>query len=100
MGQSAIQAAKNLSTKYGVPYSRIELTPMIGDNDTRDENFTLADVATVSNFVNSNGLAGVHYWSFDRDTPCSSKINYASSTCNIVNSKPLDFTNEFAKYFK
>jgi hypothetical protein len=29
MGQSAIQAAYNLHDKWGVPYSNIELAPMI-----------------------------------------------------------------------
>ncbi|WP_230463631.1 hypothetical protein [Burkholderia ubonensis] len=33
MGQSAIQAAMNLHDHWGVPYSQMELTPMIGGND-------------------------------------------------------------------
>ena len=47
MGQSAIQAAENLRSFHGVPYNQIELTPMIGGNDTIDETFTLQDVATL-----------------------------------------------------
>jgi hypothetical protein len=80
MGQSAIQAAVNLHNYYGVPYSQIELTPMIGGNDTTDETFTLADVSTMSSFVKQNGLAGVHFWSLDRDVDCPP--GSASSTCN------------------
>jgi chitodextrinase len=80
MGASAVQAAVNLHNYYGVPYSQIELTPMIGGNDTQDETFSLADVTTVANFAKANGLAGVHYWSLDRDTDCAP--GFASPTCN------------------
>ncbi|RAS23475.1 chitinase (glycosyl hydrolase family 18) [Paraburkholderia bryophila] len=94
MGQSAVQAAINLHGYYGVPYSQIELTPMIGGNDTQDEVFTTADVATVSAFATQNGLAGVHFWSFDRDNDCAP--GYASPTCNSYGQAgTLGFTNQF-----
>ena len=58
----------------------IELTPMIGGNDAQDEHFTVADATTVAHFAITQGLAGVHYWSYDRDTDCAP--GSASSTCN------------------
>lgn len=76
MGQSAINAANGLQRDYGVPFDHIELTPMIGLNDTHDqtgvftENFTKADVAKVVKFVKEYKLGGLHYWAFDRDTDC------------------------------
>ena len=82
MGQSAIQAAYNLHDRWGVPYGNIELTPMIGQNDQGGEHFTLSDVDTVSAFVIQMGLAGVHYWSYDRDVDCPA--GSASSTCNSM----------------
>ncbi len=82
MGQSAIQAAYNLHDKFGVPYSNIELTPMLGGNDASDEHFTLEDVDAVSQFAITNGLAGVHHWSYDRDTDCAT--GSASPTCNTM----------------
>ena len=94
MGQSAVQAATNLHSYYGVPYSQIELTPMIGGNDTQGETFTLADVATVTSFAQQNGLAGVHFWSFDRDDDCTQ--SYSSPTCNSYGQAgTLGFTNRF-----
>jgi len=94
MGQSAIQAVKNLQHTYGIPAAHIELTPMIGVNDASDEIFTIADVDTMTSYVVSNGLAGIHYWSLDRDTPCSSTT--ASSTCNSQPSTtPLEYTKRF-----
>lgn len=84
MGQSAIQAAYNLHDKWGVPYSNIELTPMIGGNDATSEQFTLANVDAMTAFAKAAGLAGVHYWSYDRDTDCAA--GSASPTCNTMGS--------------
>jgi chitinase len=94
MAQSAIQAVKNLEHTYGIPASKIAVTPMIGMNDNTAETFTIADVSTLSSYAVSSGLAGVHFWSLDRDTPCSD--TYASPTCDSVSSTtPLEYTNKF-----
>jgi len=82
MGQSAIQAAYNLHDHWGVPYSNIEITPMIGGNDVSSEHFTLTDADTVARFALSRGLAGIHYWSYDRDTDCPPGAS--SPTCNSL----------------
>jgi hypothetical protein len=82
MGQSAIQAAYNLHDRWGVPYANIELTPMIGGNDATTEHFTLSDADTVAAFAISDGLAAVHFWSYDRDVDCVSSS--ASPTCNSM----------------
>ena len=96
MAQSAIQAVENLEHSYGIPASKIAVTPMIGLNDTTSETFTAADVDTLTSYVKSNGLAGLHFWSLDRDTPCSSATGYASPTCNSVSgTTPLEYTNRF-----
>jgi hypothetical protein len=96
MAQSAIQAVENLEHTYGIPAGKIAVTPMIGLNDTTTETFTAADVDTLTSYVKSNGLAGLHYWSLDRDTPCSSATGYASPTCNSVSgTTPLEYTNRF-----
>ncbi len=97
MGASSIQAVRNLQHTYGIPASKIELTPMIGMNDIADEIFTLADVDTVTQFARTEGLAGVHYWSFDRDIRCSSPSAGPSYLCHSVYSiaTPLSYTNRF-----
>ena len=97
MGQSAIQAVANLQHSYGIPLTQIELTPMIGVNDTSSETFTLADVDTIVSYAVANHLAGLHYWSLDRDTPCpGGGGGTASSTCNSVpGSAALQYTNRF-----
>jgi hypothetical protein len=84
MGQSALQAAYNLHDHWGVPFANIELTPMIGQNDASSEQFTLQNADTVAHFAISQGLGGVHFWSYDRDT--DSAAGSASATGNSMGS--------------
>jgi hypothetical protein len=94
MAQSAIAAAENLHSFYGTPYANIELTPMIGGNDTQSEVFTIPDVATISAYAAQKGLAGIHFWSFDRDNDCAP--GSASATCNSYGQAGrLGFTTHF-----
>ncbi len=100
MGLSAIQAAQNAITQVKTvdptfSLSRMELTPMIGDNDVRDEIFSLADASTLLTFAQQNKLRALHIWSFDRDTKCSPTTSSASATCNNSNVGDFDFSNIF-----
>jgi hypothetical protein len=96
MGQSAIQAVQNLEHTYGIPASQIELTPMIGVNDSSSEIVSLTDVDTITGYALAQGLVGLHFWSLDRDTPCPSPSSTALATCNsVTGSTPLQYTNRF-----
>lgn len=100
MNLSAQQAAKNVSKTYGIPYNKIELTPMIGVNDTVSNLVSLSDATNIASWVKANSIAGLHYWSFDRDASC---INaYATTTCSSsvngipMQTSPLQYLNAFA----
>jgi hypothetical protein len=96
MAQSATQAVKNLEHTYGIGASKIAVTPMIGMNDATTETFTAADVDTLTAYATSNGLAGLHFWSLDRDTPCPTTTTYASPTCNSISgTTSLEYTKRF-----
>jgi hypothetical protein len=96
MAQSAIQAVQNLEHTYPIPASKIAVTPMIGLNNTTTETFTAADVDTLTAYAAGNGLAGLHIWSLDRDTPCATTTTYASPTCNSISgTTPLEYTDRF-----
>ncbi|GAX83965.1 hypothetical protein CEUSTIGMA_g11389.t1 [Chlamydomonas eustigma] len=96
MGQSAISAAEDLHSFWNVPYSSIELTPMIGGNDVASNVFTIADVSIVTTYAKSKGLGGIHFWSFDRDNDGCSAGSSASATCNSYGTAgALGFTNAF-----
>jgi chitinase len=88
MGASALQAARNVHAKYGVPFGQIELTPMIGVNDVVENVFTLEDAATVARGVRELGLAGLHYWSLDRDVPCAREGKGADAQCSTMPGVP------------
>jgi len=93
MGRSAVRAARNFNAAYGVPFGRIELTPMIGINDVTANVFTLDDAATLARFVRAERLAGVHFWSLDRDGSCVNDAAVVSSTCSGLRGlSPLAFT--------
>jgi chitinase len=80
MGRSAVQAAQNLNARHGVPFANIEVTPMIGGNDVQSNVFHPADVSTLASFASQSGIAGVHFWSYDRDVDCPP--GPASPVCN------------------
>jgi len=94
MGKSAIASATSLHNYWGVPYSQIEVTPMIGGNDATDETFSIADVTTLSNWAKTNKISGIHFWSLDRDKDCAP--GYASPICNSYGTAGnWGFTNAF-----
>ncbi|CEO97161.1 unnamed protein product (mitochondrion) [Plasmodiophora brassicae] len=98
MGLSAIQAARNLHDTNGIPYSQIEITPMIGGNDSPNQMFTLEDAKNLATFAKLNGLGGIHFWSFDRDNDCPP--GPASPLCNTYgNAGTLGFTKAFTAAF-
>ncbi|HEY1151545.1 MAG TPA: glycosyl hydrolase [Pseudoduganella sp.] len=93
MGASALQAARNVHEKYKVPYAQIELTAMIGMNDVVENVFSLDDARTVAAAVRKQGMAGLHFWSLDRDKPCPAPMTAADGNCNgLPGAGPAAFT--------
>jgi chitinase len=82
MGRSALQAAHNVHRKYGIALDQIELTAMLGMNDVVENVFTVADMELLAGAVPRLKLAGLHYWSLDRDTPCPAPLPGADATCS------------------
>jgi hypothetical protein len=97
MGRSAILAAANLQSRHGVPPERIEVTAMLGVNDVVLNVFTLEDAAGLAQGVREQGLAGLHWWSLDRDTPCAEPAPAAASDrCSGLPQAPLAFGRALA----
>jgi chitinase len=97
MAASALQAARNVSRKYGVPLSRIALTPMIGVNDVTENVFSLDDAKALAGLVRQHRLAGLHHWSLDRDRPCDAGVSEVSPTCHsLPGLEALAFTKALA----
>ncbi|MCD2517348.1 glycosyl hydrolase [Massilia sp. G4R7] len=82
MGRSAIQAVRNVHERYKVPLAQLAITAMIGENDRPDNQTTVEDVRVMAEAAERMGLAGLHYWSLDRDTPCTETVDAASPVCS------------------
>ena len=96
MARSAEQAVRNVHERYGIALGRLGVTPMIGVNDVTSNVFTLDDAQRLGRFVRDNGLAGLHFWSLDRDTGCGPGRPLPSSLCHHLEAPPLAFTRAFA----
>lgn len=67
MYTSAVAAVESLHSFYNIPYSQIEVTPMIGTNDVAAEVFTEQNARDLAMYATRVGLAAIHFWSVDRD---------------------------------
>ncbi|WP_230578989.1 hypothetical protein [Coxiella burnetii] len=92
MSQYAIDAATNTFQQLKELYPdqsdetlwhRIEVTPMIGLNDTLPLNFSLQDAQALKQFAKEKNLGMLSFWSLTRDHPCN--VTYVSNTCSSQN---------------
>lgn len=98
MAASARQAVDNLHRRHAVPYGRIAVTAMLGVNDVTDNVFTPDDAYRLARYARQRGLAGLHYWSLDRDQPCAQGATAVSPTCSSLNQAPAQaFARAFAR---
>lgn len=84
MAASALQAARHVKARYGIPFARIALTPMLGENDVAGNVTGVDDLAAIARGARELGLAGVHYWSLDRDRPCPAGAPRVSPQCHAL----------------
>jgi Glycosyl hydrolases family 18 len=99
MGGTAIQAAQGTLVQVQSfwpkdTYANIGITPMIGDNDSAGETFTLADASEVVSFAGTNGVGRLAFWSVNRDQQCDA-LAAARNNCSGVAQDPLQFTSTF-----
>lgn len=93
MGASALHAAHNLHQAHGVPLSQIALTAMLGVNDVVSNVFTPTDAEALARGARELGLAGLHFWSLDRDMPCPGGAAVVAPNCHgLAGIEPRAFT--------
>jgi len=83
-------------------WRKIGATPMIGQNDIRDEVFGLDDAQALNAFAVEQGLGRMSMWSLNRDTSCS--VNYGdtgrvSDSCSGVDQDGLSYAALLAEGF-
>lgn len=69
------------------------VTPMIGENDSAGEIFTLDDARTVMAFAREKQLGLVSFWAINRDQPCPYED---LAVCSKVNRKDFEFSAIFS----
>lgn len=71
----------------GTVWRKIGATPMIGQNDTSDEIFTLDNAKGLNSFALSHGMGRMSMWSANRDITCGSNyvdVKIVSDSCSGV----------------
>ncbi|MBN1409607.1 MAG: hypothetical protein JW969_02095 [Spirochaetales bacterium] len=90
---SAKQAAQATRTQTGDP---IGLTPMIGQNDTQGEIFTLANATDLVTWAKGqNYIVRLAFWSLSRDNGGCPGQTWASPTCSGVSQSTWQFSSIF-----
>jgi chitinase len=82
-------------------WSHIGATPMIGQNDTVPERFTLADAATLLAFAREHHLLRLSMWSLNRDRDCGpnyANVEIVSPNCSGVSQSTNAFTAIFEPF--
>jgi Cellulose binding domain len=79
------QLAPILGISDAAAWSKVAVTPMIGQNDQTDEVFTLADAQQLAAFAAAKHLAWLSMWSAGRDQECPGGAdNSAQPTCSGI----------------
>ncbi|MBN1409429.1 MAG: hypothetical protein JW969_01200, partial [Spirochaetales bacterium] len=96
MGQAAIDAANSTRSQTGC---NIGITPMIGQNDSQGEIFTLSNASEVLNFGNNTSwVVLLAFWSVGRDNGDCAGQSYASPICSGVSQSLFEYTNTFKPF--
>ncbi|MEY9936812.1 chitinase [Streptacidiphilus sp. MAP5-3] len=106
MGTAANQAldatAGQVASAFGIStsaaYARLGNTPMIGQNDSAGEVFSLADAGTVESYAAQQGIAELSFWAEGRDNGGCPGQTTASSTCSGVSQNSGAFTQAFQAF--
>ena len=96
MGSAAITAAQGTRSQTGLS---IGITPMIGQNDSQGEIFTLGNASEVLSFANSNSYVNmIAMWSVNRDNGGCPGQASASATCSGLSQGTFAFVNTFKSF--
>jgi hypothetical protein len=106
MGSAANQSldatAGQVASAFGIStsaaYAKLGNTPMIGQNDSAGEIFTLADASTVESHAAAEGIALLSFWSEGRDNGGCPGQTSASSTCSGLSQSAGAFTQAFQPF--
>jgi Glycosyl hydrolases family 18 len=94
----ASQVASAFGISASAAYGRIGVTPMIGQNDSAGEIFTLADASNLESYAAAKGVALISYWDENRDNGGCPGQTSASGSCSGLSQNTGDFANAFQPF--
>jgi chitinase len=101
MGQYAIQATQSTEAQLvsnGIAAS-VGITPMIGQNDTGCEIFTLSNANTLVSWAQGTSyVTELTFWAVERDNGSCPGRHKASDSCSGLAQNTYDFTNIFKTF--
>jgi chitinase len=108
--EKALTATHNQLTallpRYGIKLRSAQVwqwlgaTVMIGQNNVRGQNFTIADASGLAAFAARNDLRRISMWSINRDSQCGSsfpELGLLSDSCSGAAESALQFTDTFSQ---
>lgn len=107
MGQEAINAANGLYSELqqmfptkspGQLWSMVGITPMIGQNDSQGEIFSLSDAQQVLSFAQTQRIGELAFWEVSRDNGSCPGNTTASDSCSGIAQNTYDFINVFKSF--
>ena len=107
MGQEAINAANGLyselhnifpSKSSSQLWSMVGITPMIGQNDSPGEIFSLSNASQVLSFAQSNKIGELSFWEVPRDNGGCAGSTTASDSCSGISQSTYQFTGIFKPF--
>jgi hypothetical protein len=93
---SAANATKGQLSSLGYGGAQIGITPMIGQNDSGGEVFTIGNAQSLRN--NAAGAAMLAFWSMGRDNGGCAGSGTASATCSGVSQSTWQFSQILEGY--
>ncbi|HEY3991900.1 MAG TPA: chitinase, partial [Ktedonobacteraceae bacterium] len=100
MGQEAINAANGLhselqnifpSKSSSQLWSMVGITPMIGQNDSGGEIFSLSNASQVLSFAQTNKIGELSFWEVPRDNGNCAGSTTATDTCSGISQSAYQF---------
>ena len=107
MGQESINAANGLhaelqnifpSKSSSQLWSMVGITPMIGQNDSQGEIFSLSNAQQVLTFAQQNTIGELAFWEVPRDNGNCAGSTTASPGCSGISQSTYAFTNTFKPF--
>jgi chitinase len=84
-------------------WAKLGATPMIGQNDSNNEIFSLDDAKAFNQFARAHGVMRMSMWSANRDITCGSNyvnVKVVSDSCSGVDESKTNFTTLLSNGFK